>query len=69
MPGAEHDRALLRLARGRALGRRLDAVIDRVPEQMIERRFEEGGKIAVDIGTTSVDLEADLLPQLARQIA
>ena len=61
--GLQPDRAGGRLARARANLGRLDPVIDRVADQVRERRFELLQDVAIDLGLLAVDDEPRLLAQ------
>ena len=54
----EAERAALGLARGPALGRRLDAVVERVAQQVVERRLEPLEDVAVDADGLADDRRA-----------
>src|SRR4051812_11656728 len=63
------ERAGLGLARGDAVLRRLEAVVQRVADEVDERvaqRLDDG---AVELGVLADELELDVLGELARQVA
>ena len=65
----EMDRALLVLAGGESVRRRLDAVVDRVADDVGQRIAEPLDDRAVDLGRLAGHLEPDLLAGLGRQLA
>ncbi len=67
--GLQADRRHRRLAGGAAILGRLDAVVQGVADQVVERRLEPVEDVAVDAGGLAVDLEPRLLAQLAGQVA
>ena len=68
VPRLEHDRADRRLAGGRAGRRRLDPVVERVADQVRERRLELVEDVAVDTGLLAADLEPHLLAEGAGDV-
>ena len=68
MGGAQANQAFFRLARQQALFRGFDAVIDRVAQQVSQRRFELFQHVAIDLGFLAFDLQAHLFAQIAPQI-
>ena len=67
--GLQADGAGRRLAGGAAVLGPLDAVVQRVADQVVERRLEPVEDVAVDAGGLAGDLEPRLLAQLAGQVA
>ena len=63
------DRAGLRLAARQALGRRLDAVHDRVAQHVLERRQHALEHLAIELAGAALDGELDLLAGLLRGLA
>ena len=59
----ERDRRRLALAGGGALGRRLDAVVDRVADDVVERRLEAREDVAVDGHVLADHLEPRVLAE------
>ena len=69
MPGFQLDHPLGRLSRAAALLRRFAAVIDRVSQQVRQRRFQALQDVAVHLRVLAGDFQPRLLAQRARQIA
>ena len=69
MLGGQADGALLGLAGGDALVRRLDAVIHRVADDMGERIAQPLDDRTVDFGGLAAHFEPDFLARLGRQFA
>src|SRR3954466_671910 len=67
--GGDLEGAGLRLARGEALLRRLEAVVERVADEVDERVAERLDDRAVELGVLADELELDVLGELARQVA
>ncbi len=67
--GAQTDDGALRLASGGALGRRFNAVTDRIPHQVKNRIEHALDEELVDLGILAAHLEFDVLARLSRQIA
>ncbi len=65
----QRDLAGLRLPRGHARGTRLDAVIERVAQQVLERADELLEDRAVELGLRAVDFQVGALVELARGLA
>lgn len=65
----EREARFLGLARARARGRLFDAVIERVAQQVAERRIEHFEDVAVDLSRFAIDDETHALAERARQIA
>ena len=65
----EMDRPLLLLAGRQPVGRRLDAVVDRVADDMRQRIAEPLDDRAVDLGRLAGHLEPDPLGGLGRELA
>ena len=58
-----------RLAGGAAVLRHFQAVVQRVADQMVERRLEPIEDVAIDAGGLTGDLEPGLLAELPGQVA
>src|SRR5229473_10483 len=69
MIGRQANGALLGLAGGSALGRRLQAVIGRVAHHMGQGILDQVEHLAVELGVGAVHLQFDLLVKFAGQIA
>ena len=69
MLGGKPDRALLGLARGQPIGRRFDAVIDRIADDMGQRIAEPLDDRPIDLGGFADHFQPDLLGCLGRQFA
>ena len=67
--GGQADGALLRLAAGRALGRRLQPVVGGVAHHVGERILDQVEHLAVELGVGAVHLQFDLLAEFAREVA
>ncbi len=67
--GGHPDRALFMLALGHTIGRRLDAVIDRVPDDVGQRIAEPLDDGLVDLGGLTDHLDLNLLAGLGGQLA
>ena len=63
--GGDLERAGRRLARGDALVGRLEAVVERVADEVDERVAERVDDGAVELGVLADELELDLLAELA----
>ena len=63
------ERAGPRLAGGDALVRRLEAVVERVADEVDERIAERVDDGAVELGVAADQLELDLLAELGREVA
>ena len=68
---ARRDRqhAGLALARGEAVGRRLDAVVDRVADDVQQRVADQLDHLAVELDLAVLELDEDLLAELGRKVA
>ena len=67
--GGDLQRARGRLARRDALLRRLEAVVERVADEVHERVAERVDHGAVELGLLAHELELDLLAELRREVA
>ena len=67
--GLQADGRHRRLAGGAALVGRLDAVVQGIADQVVERRLEPVEDVAIDAGGLAVDLESRLLAQLPGHVA
>ncbi len=69
MPRLEPHDAFRRLARRKPRLGVLDAVVDRVAQQVTERCVELLQNVAVDLGRVADDLEVDLLSERPAHVA
>ena len=68
MRGLELDQPFNRLAHRDALVRRFNAVIDRIAQQMSQRRFELFQYVAIHLGLFAVDFQPHLFAKGAAQV-
>ena len=69
LAGGDRQSPTRRLARGDALLRRLEAVVERVADEVDERVADRVDDRAVQLGLLADELEVDLLAQARREVA